>query len=169
MPHTLAQIKRRADAIRKQAELHKVTIDRIRGEVLALELAPKDIFPEGWPAFEESSPAVGQGDIPAATKYADGPGRTWTGKGRRPGWLLEALASGAELDDFLIRSLKVQVPKGRPQEIAHVAQPGIIYRSPSGEEWHGKGRRPRWLALALEGGARLDEYAVLKSAARKQR
>jgi DNA-binding protein H-NS len=169
MPHTLAQINRRASAIREQADRHRETIERIRADIVALELAPGDIFPEGWPAFAESSPAAPPVEVPATARYADGPDRTWTGKGRRPSWLLEALERGAELDDFLVKSPKAQAPKGRPHEIANVAQPGIMYRSPSGEEWQGKGRRPRWLATAIGAGARLDDFAVLKSVPGKRR
>jgi DNA-binding protein H-NS len=157
MPHTLAQINRRASAIRQQAERHKETIERIRADVVALQLTPSDIFPEGWPGFEDAAPAVSSDEVLAAAKYVDGPGRTWTGKGRRPSWLQEALERGAELDDFLIQRWRAQVPKARLQDIAHD-------RSPDGDEWHGKGRRPRWLATALEGGARLDDFAVLQSA-----
>lgn len=164
MPHTLAQINRRASAIRQQAELHKETIERIRADVVALQLTPSDIFPEGWPGFEDAAPEVSSDEVLATAKYADGPGRTWTGKGRRPSWLQEALERGAELDDFLVQRGRTQVPKARLQDVAHVAQPGITYRSPDGDEWHGKGRRPRWLATALEGGGRLDDFAVLPSA-----
>jgi hypothetical protein len=35
-------------------------------------------------------------------KYADKAGNTWSGMGKRPGWLRDALEGGADLDDFLI-------------------------------------------------------------------
>ncbi len=37
-------------------------------------------------------------------KYAhpENPAQTWTGKGRQPGWIKDALAAGKSLDDFLI-------------------------------------------------------------------
>ncbi|WP_246156590.1 H-NS histone family protein [Aquicoccus porphyridii] len=37
-------------------------------------------------------------------KYANpaNPSQTWTGKGRRPGWVLEALQAGKSLDDLAI-------------------------------------------------------------------
>lgn len=37
-------------------------------------------------------------------KYANpaDPSQTWTGKGRRPGWVLEALQAGKSLDDLAI-------------------------------------------------------------------
>ena len=39
-----------------------------------------------------------------APKYAnpEDPGQTWTGRGRKPNWLVEKLEEGAELDDFLL-------------------------------------------------------------------
>jgi DNA-binding protein H-NS len=36
-------------------------------------------------------------------RYRDGAGNTWTGRGKRPGWLTQALASGKSMEDFLIR------------------------------------------------------------------
>jgi DNA-binding protein H-NS len=43
--------------------------------------------------------------VPMPAKYAD-PGdanRTWSGRGRVPGWLQSRLDGGAKLDDFLIQ------------------------------------------------------------------
>lgn len=39
-----------------------------------------------------------------APKYANpaDPGQTWTGRGRQPGWVKEALAAGRSLDEFAI-------------------------------------------------------------------
>ena len=36
-------------------------------------------------------------------RYRDSAGNTWTGRGKRPGWLTQALASGKSMEDFLIR------------------------------------------------------------------
>lgn len=38
-------------------------------------------------------------------KYAhpENPAVTWTGRGRQPGWIKDALAAGKSLDDFLIK------------------------------------------------------------------
>ena len=43
------------------------------------------------------------------------------------------------------------------------------YRGPSGESWAGRGARPRWLAAAIKGGRKLDDFLIDKSAARKGR
>lgn len=36
-------------------------------------------------------------------KYSDGTGKTWTGRGKRPAWFVEALAAGKSADDLLIK------------------------------------------------------------------
>jgi len=36
-------------------------------------------------------------------RYRDSAGNTWTGRGKRPGWLTQALAAGKSVEDFLIR------------------------------------------------------------------
>jgi DNA-binding protein H-NS len=45
------------------------------------------------------------------------------------------------------------------------------YRGPSGETWAGRGAKPRWLAAAIKGGKKLDDFLINKSArkARKKR
>ena len=44
------------------------------------------------------------------------------------------------------------------------------YRGPGGETWAGRGARPRWLAEALKGGKKLDDFLIAKRAAgRKKR
>lgn len=41
---------------------------------------------------------------PVAPKYADpaNPSNTWTGRGRKPKWMVEALANGGSPEDFAI-------------------------------------------------------------------
>src|SRR5262249_37482547 len=38
------------------------------------------------------------------------------------------------------------------------------YRGPSGETWAGRGAKPRWLAAAIKGGKKLDDFLIDKSA-----
>ena len=42
----------------------------------------------------------GKGEVPA--KYRDQSGNSWTGRGRRPKWLVAALAEGKLLDEFAL-------------------------------------------------------------------
>jgi DNA-binding protein H-NS len=37
-----------------------------------------------------------------AVRYRDNAGNTWTGRGKRPSWLVKELANGKSVDDFLI-------------------------------------------------------------------
>ncbi len=39
---------------------------------------------------------------PAVVRYRDDKGNTWTGRGKQPVWLREALAQGRTLGDFLV-------------------------------------------------------------------
>jgi DNA-binding protein H-NS len=39
-----------------------------------------------------------------SAKYGDGAGNTWSGFGRKPKWMVEAIAAGRKQDDFLARS-----------------------------------------------------------------
>jgi DNA-binding protein H-NS len=41
------------------------------------------------------------------------------------------------------------------------------YRGPSGETWAGRGARPRWLAEALKGGRRIEDFLIDKFARKR--
>ncbi len=41
--------------------------------------------------------------VKVEAKYRDGRGNSWTGRGKTPLWLRDALASGSTLDMFLVR------------------------------------------------------------------
>lgn len=71
---------RRQDAIKK-----------IRVLMIDNKLSPRDIA-EGW---------VGKIKRPDV-KYSDGTNK-WTGRGHKPKWLVEALASGKTIDQFLVK------------------------------------------------------------------
>jgi DNA-binding protein H-NS len=50
--------------------------------------------------------AATKASINGPAKYADVSGNTWSGKGRRPKWLIDALATGKTLADFDIGQSK---------------------------------------------------------------
>jgi DNA-binding protein H-NS len=43
------------------------------------------------------------------------------------------------------------------------------YRGPSGETWAGRRAKPRWLAAAIKGGKKLDDFLIDKSARKGRR
>jgi len=85
----------------KIAEREKAERDAVKAELAALakskgfEMA--DLFGDAPKAAKERKSVP-----PKYRNPADGT-QTWTGRGRKPKWIEEALASGASLDDFLIR------------------------------------------------------------------
>ena len=58
------------------------------------------------------------------------------------------------------------VPARRGPKKGHKVAPK--YRGPSGETWSGRGLRPRWLAAAIKGGRKLDDFLIAKRAGRKK-
>ena len=43
------------------------------------------------------------------------------------------------------------------------------YRGPSSETWAGRGAKPRWLAAAIKGGTKLDDFLIDKSTRKGRR
>ena len=109
--------------------------------------------------------------LSAKPQFADGQGNEWVGRGPRPAWLREALASGKALIDFAVtRDARKKaktvgsgdrevVQNGSGAALAQKQTVAIKYRD--GEnQWSGRGSQPRWLRTALEGGKSLQDFAV---------
>jgi DNA-binding protein H-NS len=174
----LAQLKRRVQVLKTEAAEAGAIIERIRQDVIALDLPFELVFPNGWPVREpvhSTTKPSGQGlRRRRAAKYADDSGNEWGGRGRRPAWITAALASGACLEDFLLRPAAKSLagigrvptaPAAVRRQItaasaATVATQGGVYRDNQGNEWRGKGRRPAWLRNAIDGGAALADFLV---------
>jgi DNA-binding protein H-NS len=62
--------------------------------VIGIDATPKE-------DFRAAKNAIKVADDGAPAKYADGNGNTWSGGGRKPKWVKEALASGKSIDDLL--------------------------------------------------------------------
>lgn len=108
------------------------------------------------------------GSTSTNVKYSDGPGRTWSGRGPRPGWLREALANGRSLQDFAsgsvsaptkgeakVKGKTTTTPKGKAKRKTQ-----IRYRDRAGNTWSGMGPQPRWLKEALAVGTPLAQLAA---------
>lgn len=48
------------------------------------------------------APKKSKATIPPKYRHPENPERTWTGRGRQPVWIKEALADGKSLEDFRI-------------------------------------------------------------------
>lgn len=49
-----------------------------------------------------TAPRASQAAAPGRYANPDDPGQTWSGRGRRPAWLVEGLNGGKSLDDYAI-------------------------------------------------------------------
>ena len=79
----------------RMKEMRETGISDLRSRFLKdaapLGLAVEDIV--GTHKKKERKPAV---------KYKDEEGNTWGGRGKRPGWITEALEAGRNLEEFLV-------------------------------------------------------------------
>lgn len=111
---------------------------------------------------------------PQSPKFFDGHGNVWSGRGPRPRWLRDALATGAALQDFAAQAtttaaqtvLYKSTKKTKSKKLANAGANAkstsrARYKDDAGHEWSGMGPRPKWLKEAIESGKTLDQLASL--------
>lgn len=106
MARTYADVQKEIESLQKTAEVLRQkeiasVIDRIKTAIAMYELTAADL---GF-GVRNARPAVkGRGPRKAAkggaAVYSNGAGLTWSGRGRRPAWVNEALAAGKQLEDL---------------------------------------------------------------------
>ncbi|MBU0655324.1 MAG: H-NS histone family protein [Gammaproteobacteria bacterium] len=87
-----------------RGSIENVIGNRRQTELLSLRQAIEDMVDEAGFTLEEVMQATASKKRTVAPKYqnpADN-SQTWSGRGRKPGWVEELLASGGKLDDCLI-------------------------------------------------------------------
>ncbi|AZG16216.1 MULTISPECIES: H-NS histone family protein [Cupriavidus] len=101
---TYQEIVQKISELQKQAEEIKAreqasVIAEIREKIEQFGLTAEDLGFGGKAAAGKKAPVARK--VPV--RYRDSAGNTWTGRGKRPGWLTQALANGKSMEDFLIR------------------------------------------------------------------
>ncbi len=109
---SLADIQAQIDRLQKEAEALRAAevagvIARIKEAIAFYKLTAQDL---GLRKSRDAKPAAKPSRKTAAraprgagvAKYGDGQGKTWTGRGKRPRWFVEALAAGRSADDLLL-------------------------------------------------------------------
>lgn len=86
-------LQRQIDAL--EAEHRAALIAQAHAALKALGVAAADLLPTRVSRKARSR-------APAAVRYRAPGGHTWTGRGKQPVWLRDALAAGATLGDFLV-------------------------------------------------------------------
>ncbi len=119
MSKTYEQIVQQIEALKAQAEkLRRVEIDgvvgRIKKAIFTYGLTPADLgfgaAVAGTKLSFKKKPGPKRKGVKAASKpaskgvvrFRDVNGNTWVGRGPRPKWLRDAIASGKTAQDFLI-------------------------------------------------------------------
>ena len=86
----------------KIAEREKAEREAVKTELAALAKSKgfeiSDLFGDSPKAAKERKTVAPKYRNPADAE------QTWTGRGRKPKWIVEALASGGTMDDFLIQT-----------------------------------------------------------------
>ena len=110
--HQIAKLKKQADEIKSKEK--QGVIERIREAISHYGITRQELFGnEGGKPSRASASAKsgapkgrrgGAKRTPSVAKYSDGAGRTWTGRGRKPAWIVSGLAEGKTLEDFAIKS-----------------------------------------------------------------
>jgi len=114
MTKTYVQIQKQIETLQREADkLKRKEVDdviaKIKEAIDVYGLTATDLgFGRGGArggaaAKKRSRPAArGRARSTAAPKYRDEAGNTWGGRGPRPQWLREALATGKTLQDFAV-------------------------------------------------------------------
>lgn len=173
------ELKRQIQALSEEAEKLRSAekggvIARMKEAIEAYGITVKDLF--GARASASKTPR-GKPSSRAATKdgraaaFADGKGGVWGGRGPRPTWLRQAIASGKKLEDFAVGA-NGAAPAAQPEpetaaaprkapakkRAAKAKRPGNPkYKDAAGNTWNGRGLQPKWLKDALASGKTLDE------------
>jgi DNA-binding protein H-NS len=117
-PATLKTLEAQISALQAQAEELRRTetadvVARIKEAIAYYELSAQDLGlasasgrkPGPKTAPPRAKPAKkGAKNVFGIAKYTNGAGKTWTGRGKRPQWYVDALASGRSPEDMLIEA-----------------------------------------------------------------
>jgi DNA-binding protein H-NS len=108
MTRTYAQIQKQIEKLQQEATTlrHKEVqgvIGRIKEAIAHYGLTVDDLFGARAAAPKAPKKRASNGKKPSVPKYRDEAGNTWTGRGKRPNWFLQALATGKTAQDLLIR------------------------------------------------------------------
>lgn len=163
MAQTYLQIQRQIETLQRQADKLKTqevagVVERIKVAIKHYGLTAEQLGFGSGRANSGSTkklPATSAHKKAIAPKYADAQGNTWSGRGPRPHWLRDALASGETLESFASDAGQTA---GRAPKSPAPKRTARHYSDGSGNEWSGFGPRPRWLKDALAAGADLAQF-----------
>ncbi|KPU88376.1 hypothetical protein APR50_39450 [Variovorax paradoxus] len=171
MAQSYKQLQKQIESLQKQADKLRAqevdgVISRIKVAIAHYGLTAAQLGFGAASAGKRKSSAKKSSSTSAIPKYADGAGRSWSGRGPRPAWLREALADGKTLQDFASAAAPTEAgtkseTKSKIKSKAKAKRKTQIrYRDQAGNAWSGMGPQPRWLKAALAAGTQLEQLAA---------
>lgn len=167
MAKTFEDIQKQIEALQQEAamlrdkEVSEVVI-RIKVAIAHYGLTASDL---GFGKKASAGSRGKSGKLASNGTYSDGAGNSWSGRGRRPGWLVSALSQGRKLSDFAVHaSAAASSKQAKPTKefgtgSAKSSGGGAPkYADGSGHAWTGRGPRPAWLKEAIAQGKQLEEF-----------
>jgi DNA-binding protein H-NS len=184
MTKTYAQLTREIQALQASAEKLRATevkaaIAKINESIAHYELTADDLhFPSTNSASTRHPQVSSSGSSRStASKYSDGQGNTWGGRGPRPAWLRNAISGGRSLESFETSSQSVSSSSSQPERngdrqskamgtVAKAKLPAMYGHPKTGQTWSGRGPKPAWLKQSLKKrGASIDDFLISARAA----
>ena len=89
-----------AERTKRGEEKRRALKEQIEGMVKEHGVSLAELFPQTGRARSPRKEARKRGEPTVKYRNPENPAQTWTGNGRKPAWLLEALSSGKALEDF---------------------------------------------------------------------
>ena len=175
MAQTYKQIQKQIEQLQRQAEALrnsevKGVVDRIKVAIAHYGLTAAHLGLDSVPRK-----ATAGKKTRSFAQFSDGAGNNWSGRGPRPRWLREAIASGRSIEEFksgsTVRSKPVSAiaqpetvkPAGAKQAVKTAARKKrapskVNYSDGAGNSWTGRGPMPRWLKAGIDGGKTLQDF-----------
>lgn len=99
----IAELRRQAEQLRNQERAG--VIEELRRKIAEYGITASDLrLTARGPGKRSVSASPAKAAAPAAAKYRSPTGETWSGgRGRKPRWVVEALAAGKSLEEFEIQ------------------------------------------------------------------
>lgn len=160
MTQSYNQIQKKIEALQRQADkLKSKEIDgvvaRIKVAISHYGLTAQQLGLAGRSAAAKSG--SGRKASTRSTKYSDGLGNAWSGRGPRPHWLRDAINAGRTLEEFLTGDALSAGTAGAKKAGKKRRPSKVLYRDDAGHSWSGRGPRPGWLKDALASGKTLED------------
>ena len=160
MTQSYEQIQKQIETLQRQAEKLRVreideVVARIKVAIKHYGLSASQLGFGAAPDSTKKKAKKAAAPIRAA-KFSDGQGNSWSGMGKRPGWLRNALDAGRTLEEFATQAPSQETGGGK-RKAAKKRKAKIAYKDNAGHTWSGMGPKPRWLKEALDAGKTLEE------------